>query len=105
MYERRFDVCDGGKVAAAYLEDHATPAVPHRGKSAEAAAQAAGEQQAAEHADKVYILAAQLSDSRCCWHLHILNGRLHHHNCPLAEGAPGAMHASEVSFMVQKAKR
>ncbi|CAK0785920.1 hypothetical protein CVIRNUC_009133 [Coccomyxa viridis] len=47
-----FDVCDGGKVAAAYLEDHATPAVPHRGKSAEAAAQAAGEQQAAEHADK-----------------------------------------------------
>ena len=69
-------MCDGGKVAAAYLEDHATPAVPHHSKTAETVAQAAGEQKPAEHADKVYILASQLSDSSYCWHLHMLYGRL-----------------------------
>ena len=59
-------MCDGGKVAAAYLEDHATPAAPHRGNTAEAAVQGAGEQEAAEHADKVQILVAQLLDAYGC---------------------------------------
>jgi hypothetical protein len=27
----RFDVCDGGKVASAYLEQHACPALPEAG--------------------------------------------------------------------------
>ena len=92
-------MCDGGKAAAAYLEDHATPAAPHLGKTAETGVQAA-----AEHADKVYILAAQLSYLSCCWHLHMLYERLYHHTCSSTEGAPGAMYAREVSFLVQKAK-
>ena len=60
-YECRFDVCDGGKVAEAYLECHATPAVPGRIKTAETVSQAAGEHESTEHADKVYILAAHFS--------------------------------------------
>lgn len=54
-YERRFDVCDGGKVAAAYLESHPTPAVPERIKTADMAAQVAGELEAAKHTDKVRV--------------------------------------------------
>lgn len=52
----RFDVCDGGKVASAFLESHACPTLPDASSSAkdESVHQSAQQSGGMQHTDKVH---------------------------------------------------
>ena len=70
----RFDVCDGGKVASAFLESHACPTLPDAGGAkGESRHQASQQSGGVQHTDKVHsqlhelIHGYQDADRFACW--------------------------------------